>query len=167
MNLARYVSTELIDLYLPQPEEPPDNPELNLEKFKRVQKEKLLGHFVDMLDKSGKVLHKRKLLKDFINRERQASTGLENGVAIPHVRSRYVREAMIGFARSYEGHDFDAVDGKPCNIFFIIVSPSSIGDLHIKIYKQIAEMFTFSNAYDDLMEVYSEGEVIRILRQFD
>ena len=138
-----------------------------IEKFRRIQKENLLKHFVGMLDKSGKVLHTRKLLKDLINRERQASTGLENGIAIPHVRSRYVRDALVGFARSYEGCEFGALDGKPSHLFFIIVSPSSIGDLHIKIYKQIAEMFTFSDAYDQLMEVYKEGEVIRILKQFD
>ncbi|MFQ5632133.1 MAG: PTS sugar transporter subunit IIA [bacterium] len=167
MNLTRYISEELIDLWLPPPEAPPDNPELNMLKWRQRQKEEFLGNFVLLLEKSGNVLHHRKLLKDFVHRERQASTALSSGVAVPHVRTRFVREAMIGFARSQEGLDFDALDNQPSHLFFIIVSPSHIGDLHIKIYKQIAEIFSFSNAFDELMAVDAPGEVIRILRRFD
>jgi len=167
MNLTRYISEDLIDLHLPAPPPPPDNPELNMQKWRQRQKEELLEHFVLQLEKSGNVLHRRKLLKDFINRERQASTALSNGIAVPHVRTRFVREAMIGFARSQLGFDFDAFDNQPSHIFFIIVSPSHIGDLHIKIYKQIAEVFSFSNAFDELMAVDEPGEVIRILQRFD
>lgn len=167
MNLTRYISEELINLYLPAPETPPDNPELNMQKWRQRQKEELLENFVSLLERSGSVLHRRKLLKDFINRERQASTALSNGIAVPHVRTRFVREAMIGFARSQQGVDFDALDNQLSHIFFIIVSPSHIGDLHIKIYKQIAEIFFFSNVFDELMAVDEPGEVIRILRRFD
>lgn len=167
MNLARYISEDLIDLYLPPPEAPPDNPELNVQKWHQRQKENLLEIFVDLLDRSGNVLHRKKLLRDFVNRERQASTALVNGVAVPHVRTRYVREVMIGFARSVDGYEFDAMDKQPSHLFFIIVTPSHIGDLHIKIYKQIAEIFSFSNAFDELMMVEEPGEVIRILRRFD
>ncbi|MCA9742891.1 MAG: PTS sugar transporter subunit IIA [Deferribacteres bacterium] len=167
MNLARYISEDLIDLHLPPPAEPPDNPELNMQKWQQRQKENLLETFVALLDKSGLVLHRRKLLTDLINRERQASTGLSHGVAVPHVRTRYVRDVMIAFARSSEGYEFDSVDNLPSHLFFIIVSPSHIGDLHIKIYKQIAEIFSFSNAFDELMAVEEAGEVIRILRRFE
>ncbi len=167
MNLARFMSTDLMIMELPPPEEPPDNPDLNLEKFRQRQKEKLLALFVDLLARSGKVLHVRKLLQDFINRERKASTALEKGVAIPHVRSRHVRDTMIAFARSREGVDFDSMDGLPTHLFFIIVSPTHAGDFHIKIYKQIADMFTFEETFQQLMTAREAGEVIRILRQFD
>ena len=169
MNLARYMSPELIDLWLPPPEEPPDNPDLNMEKFRRQQKERYLAHFVVLLEKSGKVLHSRKLLTDFINRERQASTGLENGVAMPHVRSRFVRDPVFAFARSMEGIDFLAQDNLPSHLFFIIASSSHDGDLHLKIYKQLASMFVYDYdaVYYQLMAVEDPGEVIRIIRQYD
>ena len=169
MNLARYMSPELIDLRLPPPDEPPDNPELNMEKFRRLQKEKYLAHFVSLLEKSGQVLHTRKLLTDIINRERQASTGLENGIAMPHVRSRYVRDPIIAFARSTEGIDFFSLDNQPSHLFFIIASSSHDGDLHLKIYKQLASMFVFDydTVYYQLMSVEDPGEVIRIIRQYD
>lgn len=167
MNLTRYLNTDYIDLHMPLPEPPPDHPELNMEKFRQRQKEKVLEYFVDLLEKSGLVLHRRKLLTDFINRERKASTALENGVAVPHVRSRYMRDVAIAVARSPEGHDFDAIDNRPTHLFFIIATPSHIGDLHIKIYKQLAEMFSFEGIFEELMAVEHPGEVIRILRQFD
>ena len=113
------------------------------------------------------MLHTRKLHTDFVNRERQASTAFKNGIAIPHVRSRYVRDVMVGFARSLEGLEFNAMDGMLSHIFFIIVSPSHNGDVHLKIYRQLAMMFEFSDAYQQLMAVQNPGEVIRITRQFD
>ncbi len=167
MNLARYMSTDLMIMRMPPPEEPPDNPDLNMEKFRQQQKEKILADFVALLEKSGKVLHARKLLKDFINRERKASTALTNGLAIPHVRSRDVLDAMNGFARSFEGIDFDSMDGLPTHIFFIIVSPHHMGDFHIKIYKQLAEMFEYTDVFEQLMQVEQPGEVLRVIRQFD
>ncbi len=167
MNLTRYMSTDLMIMRMPPPEEPPDNPDLNLEKWRQRQKEKILALFVDLLETSGKVLHRRKLLNDFINRERKASTALADGIAIPHVRSRYVRDLMIAFARSFEGIDFDALDGQPTHLFFIIVSPGQMGDIHIKIYKQLAMMFEYSDIYDQLMQANDPGEVLRIIRQFD
>lgn len=167
MNLARYTSEELIELHLPLPEKPPDNPDLNLQKWRQRQKENYLEYFVSILERSGKVLHRRKLLTDFINRERQMSTALEGGVAVPHVRSRYIREVVLGFARSLEGIHFDAIDGGLTHLFFIIASPSHIADLHIKIYRQIAAMFRYGTAYDELMTLTHPGEVLRILRQID
>jgi mannitol/fructose-specific phosphotransferase system IIA component (Ntr-type) len=167
MNLARYITEDLIDLYLPPPEEPPDHPELNVQKWRQRQKENLLRHFVGLLENSGKVLHPKKLLKDFINRERQASTALSKGVAIPHVRTRFVRDVLMGFARSHEGIDFDAFDNQSSHLFFIIVSPGHIADLHIKIYKQIAEMFSYNDVFDEFMAIKAPGEAMRILQRFE
>lgn len=167
MNLTRMMSTDLMDLYMPQPEEPPDNPDLNMAKFRQRQKEKILDDFVTVLERSGKVLHRRKLLKDFINRERKATTALERGIAVPHVRSRHIREAVIAFARSIEGIDFDAMDQQPSHLFFIIATPSQAGDLHLKIYKQIAQMFSYDSTFDELMSASEPGEVLRIIRSFD
>lgn len=167
MNLTRLMSTDLMIMALPPPEAPPDNPELNMEKFRQRQKEKYIELFVNLLERSKKVLHRRKLLKDFINRERKASTALENGIAVPHVRSRHIRDGVIAFARSFEGIDFCAYDQQLTHLFFIIATPGHVGDLHLKIYKQIAEMFTYDDTYDHLMSAGSPGEVLRIIRGFD
>ncbi len=167
MNLARLMLEEMIELNLLPPEEPPDNPDLNLAKWKQMQKEKYLQAFVDLLDKNNYVLHKRKLHRDFVNRERKSSTALVNGVAIPHVRSRYIRNPVVAFARSETGIDFDAMDSGLSHLFFIIATPAKVGDLHLKIYRQIAAMFRFEDTYNEFMWLNNPGEVIRTIRQFD
>jgi len=167
MNLNRYIRTDMINLHVPRPEDPPDNPDLNIAKFRQRQKEDLLRTFVDMLEAGGKVLRKKKLALEFINRERQMSTGFQNGLAIPHVRSRYIKDLAIGFARCEAGFDFNSMDGNLTHIFFIIASPSHFGDIHIKIYKQIAMMFNSDQAFEELMAAQDPGEIIRFLRRFD
>ncbi len=168
MNLTRYLSTDLIVLDMAPPLAKPEDPEANLEKFRQQQKEQVLEELVELLDKSGNVTNKRKLLTDMINRERRASTGLSRGIAVPHVRTSNIRELTIAIARSREGIDFDSVDGNPTHFFFVVVAPPhGDEDLYLKIYKHLAEVTSFENALTDLMEVESPGEMIRLLRQWE
>lgn len=168
MNLTRYLSTDLIVLDMAPPLPEPEDPKANLEKFRQQQKEKVLEELVELLDQSGNVLNKRKLLTDMINRERRASTGLGRGIAVPHVRTSNIRELTIAIARSREGLDFDSADGKPTHFFFVVVSPPhGDEDLYLKIYKHLAEVTSFENALSELLEVESPGEMIRLLRQWE
>ena len=168
MNLTRYLSTDLIKLEMQPPEPPPEDPDANLEKFRQQQKEKIIEELVDLLDNSGRVNNKRKLLTDLINRERRATTALGHGIAVPHVRTNNVRDITVAIARSREGLDFDSMDGKPTHIFFVVVAPPyGDEDLYLKIYKHLAEITKFSNAVAELMEVENPGEMIRVLRQWE
>lgn len=168
MNLTRYLATELIKLEMAPPLPLPEDPDFNLEKFRQLQKETVLAELVELLEASGHVINKRKLLTDLINRERRASTGLSRGIAIPHVRTSFIRELTIAIARSREGIDFDAIDGSQSHFFFVVVAPPQGNeDLYLKIYKHLAEVTAFENALTDLMEVESPGEMIRLLRQWE
>ena len=168
MNLTRYLSADLITLEMAPPAPLPEEPDFNLEKFRQQQKEKVLEELVDLLERSGNVINKRKLLTDMINRERRASTGLSRGIAVPHVRTSYIRELTIAIARSREGLDFDAADGALTHFFFVVVAPPHGNeDLYLKIYKHLAEVTSLENALTELMEVESEGEMIRLLRQWE
>jgi mannitol/fructose-specific phosphotransferase system IIA component (Ntr-type) len=168
MNLTRYLSTDLIKLEMNPPEPPPEEPNANLEKFRQQQKEKVIEELVELLDKSGNVTNKRKLLQDLINRERRATTGLSRGIAVPHVRTQNTRSLTIAIARSREGLDFDALDGNPTHFFFIVVAPPHVDEnLYLKIYKHLAEVTSFTNALEDLMRVEEPGEMIRLLQQWE
>ena len=168
MNLTRYLSTDLIKLDMEPPLPPPEEPEANLEKFRQQQKEKVIEELVELLDQSGKVTNKRKLLQDLIHRERRATTGLSRGIAVPHVRTQHIRELTIAIARSREGLDFDALDGAPTHFFFVVVAPPHEDEsLYLKIYKHLAEVTSFSSALESLMQVEDPGEMIRLLRQWE
>jgi fructose PTS system EIIBC or EIIC component len=164
MNLARYITPERIRLELfttapPEPEEP-----YNREKFRWSVKEAVITELADLVSTSGRVGNVRKLTHDLINRERKATTGLAQGVAIPHVRTREAREFIMAFGRSTAGIDFDCLDGGNAHLFFMFVAPPYDDTLYMRIYRQMAEAFTYEDAAREFLEAQDEGEVIRALK---
>jgi PTS system fructose-specific IIC component len=142
-----------------------------LSRAKRVfaHKERVLGELVDLLDRSGRIANRRKLHTDLLGREKKASTGLEKGIAVPHVRSRQVKEFLFAFARSTPGIEFDCLDGRPAHLFFVLVAPPSEDQMYLRIYRKLAEAFSFSGEEltAELLEARDEGEILRALRRMD
>ncbi len=164
MNLARLISPELVllELRTTTPAEPEE--EYDRQRFVWSIKEAVLGELAELLALSGRVGSVNRLRQDLINREKKATTGLANGVAVPHVRTREAREFLLGLARSTPGVEFDCLDGGLAHIFFVLVAPPFDDNVYLRIYKQIAEAFTFRDAATTLMQAANEGEIIRALK---
>jgi mannitol/fructose-specific phosphotransferase system IIA component (Ntr-type) len=145
--------------------EPPENG--SRKKWLVDVKETLISELVDILDPTGKIGNRKKLLLDFINREKKASTGIGRGFAIPHIRSMQAKEFMIGFGRSREGYEFDAMDGKPVHFFFIMAAPPYDDSLYLKVFRTISQMVSFDGFGDQLMEADDPFEVIRIIKTLE
>jgi fructose-specific phosphotransferase system IIA component len=88
------------------------------------KKASILQEMVRHLKAAGKVSDEHFILEMLKNRESLGSTGLGLGVAVPHGRSVAIPELVVMFARSASGIDFEALDGKPTKIFFLILAPS-------------------------------------------
>ncbi len=165
MNLARMIKPELIRLELqttmpPEPDEP-----YNRQKFVWSIKEAVLSEMVELLAAHSRIGSAKRLLTDISNREKKASTGLSDGIAIPHVRTKEAREFTMAFGRSTPGLEFDSIDGQPAQLFFFFIAPPYDDTVYLKIYKQLAEAFTFTDAADVFMTATEPGEVIRALKQ--
>lgn len=130
-------------------------------------KEALLSELIDIFDPTGKIGNKNKLFLDFINREKKATTGIGSGFAIPHIRSMQAKEFMIGYARSTEGYEFEAIDDKPVNHFFIMMAPPYEDGLYLKVFKAISEMIMFDSLGDRLMEAQEPFDVILAMRELE
>jgi mannitol/fructose-specific phosphotransferase system IIA component (Ntr-type) len=164
MNLARLVCPGLIRIELAtqmplEPEEP-----YSQERFLWSVKEAVIGELADLLAVSGRIGNVNRLRNDLVNREKKATTGLSDGFAVPHVRTREAREFILGFARSSSGIAFGSLDGQPTHLFFPMVSPPYDDQLYLRIYKQLAEAVTFRGARQKLMEARDEGEILRALK---
>ncbi len=85
--------------------------------------------------KIQKGLHKRML-----DREAMGSTGLGNGVAVPHVKSEGVDRVVLVLARSKKGLEWHAIDGRPVHILFLLVSPAAEPELHLQCLRWIATL---------------------------
>ena len=165
-NISRYMDPALIKLDMTTvPPEMPENG--SRKKWLFGLKEILLDELVDILDPTGKIGNRKKLHLDFFNRERKASTGIGKGFAIPHIRSMQAREFMIGFGRSLEGYEYDAIDGAPVHFFFIMAAPPYDDSLYLKVFKAISELVSFASFSDQLMQAGEPYDVIKIVRSLE
>lgn len=117
MEISRYLKPELIKLEMNAHVDCDPDCQLHPDKVLWTRKETILSELVDLLDKSGKVGNKKKLLIDFVNREKKATTGIGHGIALPHIRTMQAKEFILGLARSSEGYDFDSMDGELVHLF--------------------------------------------------
>ena len=143
------------------PEEPENG---SRKKWIIESKEAILSELIDVLDPAFKIGNRNKLLLDFVNREKKASTGIGHGYAIPHIRSMQAKEFMIGFARSSEGFCFCPDSEEKIHMFFIMAAPPYDDNLYLKVFKALAEMLQYEDFRNQLMTAESPGEIIRAIR---
>jgi PTS system fructose-specific IIC component len=167
MDISRYLKPELIKLEMET--EIPIDPDSSLhpDKILWMRKEAILKELVDLLDKSGKVGNKRKLLIDLVNREKKATTGIGQGIAFPHVRTMQAKEFIMGLARSKKGYDFDALDKEPVHLFFVMAAPPYSDALYLKVFKSLAEILRFDYFREELLNADSEHEIIRAIKRME
>ncbi len=167
MEISRYLKPELIKLEMDTYIECDPDCQLHPDKVLWQRKEAILGELVDLLDKSGRVGNKKKLLIDFVNRERKATTGIGHGIAIPHIRTMQAKEFLMGFARSKEGYAFDSLDDQPVHLFFVMAAPPYDDSLYLKIFKALAEILRFDYFREELLNITSEYEIIRAIKRME
>ena len=103
----------------------------------------------DLMDKSGNLSDKAEYLQAVFAREESGSTGLGDGIATPHAKSTGVKEAGLAAMVVPNGVDFDALDGQPSRLFFMIAAPEGAADTHIEVLSKLATMIIdpdFKNA---------------------
>jgi PTS system fructose-specific IIC component len=172
MNIARLLNTDLIKLRMetPRPDDSgdPDADEDEPSRRElREQKRAVLDELVELLERSGRIGNRNKLLNEFENRERKATTAIGHGIAIPHIRTLQARELIIGVALAPEGYDFDAPDGKPVKIFFVMAAPSYDDNLYLKVFKALAEVLQFDYFRDRLLGAEQEYDIIRAFQEME
>lgn len=166
MNLARYFREDLVKLEMTTVVEPLGE-EQSESKWQQNIKENVLDELVTLLESGVRIGNRTKLLNDYINRERKATTGIGHGIAIPHVRSMQAKEFSIAFARSSQGYYFDSLDNQPAHLFFIMAAPPYDDDFYLKVYKSLAEMLQYDSFREELLSMQTEGELMRVLRTME
>lgn len=105
-------------------------------------KKRLIEQLSKLLDERNDPANERAIFDSLVRREKLGSTGLGQGVAIPHGRSADVGRAVGAFVRLAEPVDFNAVDGKPVDLVFALVVPEHFTDQHLMFLATLAEMFS-------------------------
>lgn len=169
MQISRYLSPKLVKLEMDTVFEPPEDGEAQILTIKRIQerKEALIAECVDLLNLSGKVGNKNKLLRDLFDREKKATTAIGKGIAIPHVRTMQAKELIIAIARSTEGYDFDAADGQPVHVFVAMAAPPYDDSLYLRVFRALAQLFTYEGFYERIMTAQQPYDVIRAIQEIE
>lgn len=112
-------------------------------------------------------LDKNSLVRVLLEREHLGSTGIGEGVAIPHGKFNGIRQPVISFGRSRKGLDFESMDGQPAFLFFLLVAPENSASIHLKALARIAKILKNSSFRKALMEIHSREELYQTIIQND
>lgn len=130
-----------------------------------VEKEDVLKELVDVLDAVKNVGDKKSIVKALIERENLGSTGIGQGIAIPHGKTDNVDEltAVLGISR--KGVNFESLDGELVYILFLLVAPKDSAGPHLKALAQISRLLRDSFFCDLLKRCKSAEEVYELIRK--
>jgi PTS system nitrogen regulatory IIA component len=107
------------------------------------------------------------MLKVLLEREKLGSTGIGEGIAIPHGKMAGLKEMVISFGRSRKGVDFETLDGRPAHLFFLLMAPENSSGLHLKVLAKISKMLKDNAFRKNLMEAESRDDLFRIISDKD
>lgn len=130
-------------------------------------KREVLGEMANALAKCEPQIESDRLLEVLLEREALQSTGIGEGVAIPHGKMVGLDRLVASFARSTEGVDFDSIDGQATHHFFLLVVPEHSGGQYLKALARISRFFRDAAFRQRLNEVETLDDVIRAIEEED
>ena len=107
------------------------------------------------------------IAKVLLEREQLGSTGIGDGIAIPHGRLSSIDSIIMGFGSSEQGIEYDAIDDKPVNIFFLLLTPENSTGGHLKVLAQISKLLKNKQFKTNLSNAKSTQEVLEIIKEAD
>jgi PTS system nitrogen regulatory IIA component len=138
--------------------------------LKARDKESVIAEMLDSMvkHKAIKKQNHKRILTKILEREKEGSTGIGKGLAIPHLKQTKYVSRMVGvFGRSREGIDYDAIDGAPCRLFFLILTPHESDDHHIKALKKVAQLARNADFCRFMVEARDVKEMVDLLEEVD
>ena len=151
MNLKKVLSCDTISLEL-----------------KSGTKEGVIEEMTDLLMAAGRIKNiedRAIVLKAVLDREKKMSTGMQNGIAIPHGKTDAVESLVAALAVKKEGLEFGSLDGQPSRIFVMTISPDNRTGPHIQFLAEISRQLNDAKIRDAILNAKSREEIIDLLAQ--
>ena len=132
-----------------------------------TSKSDVIPELVEVLDKAGKLNDKEEYTRALFAREQQSTTGIGDGIAIPHAKTNAVNYPAIVFGRSKSGVEYEALDGQPSYLFFMIAASEGANNTHLEALSKLSSILMKQEAREQLLSVNSAEEVLAIIDQYD
>lgn len=135
--------------------------------IKSTDKIGAISELVDLILEEKIIDNKKKFLNVIEKREKIESTGIGNGVALPHGRDNCVKKLSIAVGRSLNGIDFFSLDNAPVYLIFLVASPLEARKEYLQVVAKIARLLRSSIMRESLMKAETSAAVMKIIKEFD
>ncbi len=136
-------------------------------ELKGRTKKLVLEELIDAAKQNKPLIDSGRLMKVLLERERLGSTGIGDGIAIPHGKLNDIDDLVLAFGRSIEGIDFESMDGKPVHLFFLLVAPEACAGIHLRALAKIARLLKNGTVRKRLAKVGNRADIFSIIQQED
>ena len=123
----------------------------------------VLAELANTIVQSGIKLKPSLVIEILQQRENLGSTGIGDGVAIPHGKIPELKDLIVAFGRSSQGIAYNSLDGKPAHLFFLLLAPENSTGQHLKVLAKISKMLKIAHFRKMLMKAKSQKEIYKII----
>ncbi|AJG98602.1 PTS fructose transporter subunit IIC [Clostridium beijerinckii] len=131
--------------------------------FNPNTKEQCINELVDLMDKTGNLNNKEEYKKAILAREELSTTGIGDGIAIPHGKTSAVKKASLAAAICKKGVDYDSLDGQPAHLFFMIAVPDNNDNLHLEVLARLSTILMDEAFRTSLIDCSDKEEFLRLI----
>ena len=141
--------------------------DLIIDEVRSTDKRGTIREFAELLKSAGRIRNVDELISVLFERESLGSTGIGDGVAIPHGKLPYIPEMIIAFGRSKAGIDFESMDAKPVYLIFLLVTPVDKPGDHLRALARISRILKNPELRASLKLSAGRDEILRLLSEED
>lgn len=125
----------------------------------------VIDELIEILDADGKLLDKEQYKAAVLRREKEFSTGIGMGIAIPHAKDASVKEATLTLGISKQGIDYESLDETVAQLFFLIAVPADSNDVHLKVLSYISRKLMHQEVREGLLSATTYEEVLAAFQE--
>ena len=141
------------------------SPDLMIMDLKATTQEEAIKEMADLEVKQGIVNNEDEFIKSIWAREKESTTGIGDGIAMPHARNKYINRAAVLFAKSPKGIDYNSLDGQPVHLFFMITAPAGADNTHLQALAKLSSLLINPDVVKALKAATKPEEVIDIFKK--
>lgn len=130
-------------------------------------KQGALAELAEVLVSTGVVRSARDAVQVLLDREKLGSTGIGEGIAIPHGKLKELQVVVAVFGRSPEGVEFDSMDGAPVQLFFLLVAPENSASTHLKALARISRLLKDRGFREELLQAQTQEALFEVISRED
>jgi mannitol/fructose-specific phosphotransferase system IIA component (Ntr-type) len=133
-------------------------------EMQATSKKEALEELVDVLAQTGKVSNPQELAEELLEQENKVSTGIGEGIAIPHKMISGLKRTIMAFGRKKDGLPFDAIDHQPVSLLFLILGPQGKPHRHLQLLSRLSRLLHDPELKNVLLEAQTPNEILNALR---